>query len=129
MQKKSSPKVADRVTDNPDDNSYINCLSLPLCRIWIRVRARAIKEVKINFKNSFKDNLNCRLCTANVHESQEHLQICEGTAFERRGLRGLEVGDWRDVLLFWRRMNVKMVSVKNATVTQRVHQDGALSDT
>ena len=129
----NSSKVADRVTDNAEDNSYINCLSLPLCRVWIRFRARAIKGVKINFKNSFKDNLNCRLCTANVHETQEHLQMCEGTAYERRGLRGLEVGYWRDVLLFWRRMIVK-ISGKNmepvkkkATVTQ-VHQDEALSD-
>ena len=120
----NSPKVADRVTENEEDNTYINHLSLQWCRIWIRYRARAIKGVKINFKNSFRDYLRCRLCTANVNESQEHLEKCEGTAFERRGLRGLEVGHWRDVLLFWRRMTVKM-----ATVTQdRVHQDEILSD-
>ena len=120
----NSPKVADRVTDNEEDNTYIKHLSLPMCRIWIRYRARAIKGVKVNFKNSFRDYLRCRLCTANVNESQEHLEKCEGTAFERRGLRRLGVGYWRDVLLFWRRMKMKM-----ATVTQdRVHQDEILSD-
>ena len=96
----NSPKVADRVTENEEDNTYINHLSLQWCRIWIRYRARAIKGVKINFKNSFRDYLRCRLCTANVNESQEHLEKCEGTAFERRGLRRLGVGYWRNVLLF-----------------------------
>ena len=120
----NSPKVADRVTESEEDNKYLNVLSLPMSRIWIRVRARAIKGVKINFKNSFRGNLRCRLCTSNVNESQEHLEKCEGTAFERRGLRGLGAGYWRDLLLFWRRMRVKM-----ATVTQeRVHQDEILSD-
>ena len=86
----NSPKVADRVTDNEEDNTYIRHLSLPMCRIWIRYRARAIKGVKINFKSSFRDYLRCRLCTANVNESQEHLEKCEGTAFERRGVSHLK---------------------------------------
>ena len=111
--------MADRVTENEEDNKYLGKLTLPMSRIWIRYRARAIKGVKVNFKSSFREYLRCRLCTANKNESQEHLEKCEGTAFERRGLRGLEVGHWRDVLLFWRRMRVKM-----ATVTQeRVHQE------
>ena len=120
----NSPKVSDRITENEEDNKYLEQLTLPMSRIWIRYRARAIKGVKINFKSSFREYLRCRLCTANVNESQEHLEKCEGTAFERRGLRGLGAGDWRDVLLFWRRMKMKM-----ATVTQeRVHQDEILSD-
>ena len=128
-----SRKVADRVTENKEDNNYISKLTLPLCRIWFRFRARQIKGVKINFKSSH-NNLNCRLCTANVHETQEHLQMCEGTVFERRGLERLEVGYWMDVLSFWRRMTVKLVKmkmdkVKKATVVQdRAHQDEALSD-
>ena len=84
----NTPKVADRVTDNTEDNNYFKELTLPLGRIWFRFRARMIKGVKINFKSSHKNNLNCRLCTANVHETQEHLQMCEGTEFERRGLLG-----------------------------------------
>ena len=33
---KNSTKVSDRLTDNPQDNTYIHCLSLPQTRIWIR---------------------------------------------------------------------------------------------
>ena len=29
-------KVRDRLTENPEDNSYINTMSLPDTRIWIR---------------------------------------------------------------------------------------------
>ena len=37
-------KVSDRLTDNPEDNSYIKILSLPLARVWFRYRARAIES-------------------------------------------------------------------------------------
>ena len=130
----STPKVADRVTENREDNNYISKLDLPSCRIWFRLRARLIKGVKTNFKSSHKNNLNCRLCTANVHESQEHLQRCEGTVFERRGLGRLEVGDWKDTLIFWRRMTVKIGVMKldkvniAAVANEEAHQDEALSD-
>ena len=36
-------KVADRLTDNPEDNNYLNCLPLHKSRLWFRYRARAIK--------------------------------------------------------------------------------------
>ena len=42
--------------------------------------------------------------------SQEHLEICEGTEHERRGL---DMGTWRGLLDFWRRMMKKL----GATVT------------
>ena len=44
MQKKK--KVSDRLTENPEDNSYIHTLSLLETRIWIRYRGRAINGVK-----------------------------------------------------------------------------------
>ena len=34
--------------------------------------------------------------------------MCGGTEFERKGL---EVRNWRDRLLFWRRMTVKIAAV------------------
>ena len=34
--------------------------------------------------------------------------VCGGTEFERRGL---ELRNWRDRLLFWRRMTVKIAAV------------------
>jgi len=41
-------------------------------------------------------------------ETQEHLELCDGTAFERRGL---DLSDWRGKLEFWRRMTKKMATV------------------
>ena len=105
----NSVKVADRMTENKADNTYMYSLSLPETRIWFRYRARAIKGVKANFKRSHTD-LQCRFCNANVHETQEHLEMCEGTAYERRGLGDLGRGWWKDLLVFWRRMTVKLTA-------------------
>ena len=76
---KSSVKVKDRLSDDPEENSYINI-----------------------------NNMGCRLCSQDSDETQEHLQLCEGTKFERRGL---DLSDWRGLLDFWRRMKIKMAAV------------------
>ena len=104
-----SKKVRDRLTFNPEDNSYIKCLSLPQTRVWFRYRARAIPKVKGNHKQSHSD-LSCNLCTSMEEMNQEHLEKCEGTEHERRGL---DMGTWRGLLDFWRRMMKKL----GATVT------------
>ena len=62
----SKSKVSDRISDNPRDNSYILELSLPESRVWIRYRGRAISGVKCNFKNSHKNDLECRFCPRNT---------------------------------------------------------------
>ena len=100
-------KVRDRLSENSDENSYINQIPIPLSRVWIRYRARAIAGVKGNFRHSWED-LSCRHCNLGVDETQEHLETCGGTEFERRGL---EMEKWRDRLLFWRRMTVKIAAV------------------
>ena len=82
----SSEKVSDRLSDNPEDNSYINKMSLPKVRVWIRYRARATAGVKGNFRHSHVNNMGCRLSSQDSDETQEHLQLCEGTKFERKGL-------------------------------------------
>ena len=105
----NSKKVRDRLTFNPADNTYIKCLSLPLTRVWFRYRARAIPKVKGNYKQSHSD-LSCTLCSSNLEMNQEHLETCEGTEHERRGL---DMGTWRGLLDFWRRMIKKL----EATVT------------
>ena len=46
-------------------------------------------------------------------QTQEHLEICDGTKFERRGVRVSEV---MGRLIFWSRMTQKMTQ-KMATVT------------
>ena len=100
-------KVADRLTDNPEDNNYLNCLPLHKSRLWFRYRARAIKGVKYNCKSSYS-NLNCRFCDRQIIETQEHLETCEGNSFERRGLNNLADRDWKDTLKFWERMSIKL---------------------
>ena len=74
------------ISDDPEENSYINRMSLSRVRVWIRYRARAIAGVKGNFRHSHVNDMGCRLCSQDSDETQEHLQLCEGTKFERRGL-------------------------------------------
>ena len=156
----SKSKVSDRISDNPRDNSYILELSLPESRVWIRYRGRAISGVKCNFKNSHKNNLECRFCPRSQHksdlnesqefsdqnqidpdemeelfsvfqgttprkdeealsvkkypdETQEHLEVCEGTQNERRGIQ--DMSNWRNVLKFWRRMSTRLSRMSTKT--------------
>ena len=44
----SKKKVSDRLSDNPEENTYIHQLSLPESRVWICYRGRAIRGVKCN---------------------------------------------------------------------------------
>ena len=106
---KESSKVADRLTDNPEDNNYLNCLPLHRSRLWFRYRARAIKGVKYNCKNSYSD-LNCRFCDSQEIETQEHLESLEGNSFKRRWLNKL--ADWKDTLKFWEMMSIKLEKKK-----------------
>ena len=41
----SSKKVQNRMSDDPEDHSYLNKMPLHTARVWIRVRAYAIKGV------------------------------------------------------------------------------------
>ena len=61
--------------------------------------------VKGNFKHSYINIMGCRLCSRNHEETQEHLQQCEGKAFERWGI---DLSNWWGVLDFWRRMTKRM---------------------
>ena len=98
-------KVADRVSDNPSDNSYINRMGLAYSRTWIRYRARAIKGVKANCKRSWINDLNCRFCKDNILENQEHLEECAGLWFERRNLN---MDTAKGKIVFFRRAKEKL---------------------
>ena len=52
----NSKKVRDRLSDDPSHKEYLSFMSLPMSRIWIRYRARAIAGVKMNTKSSFKED-------------------------------------------------------------------------
>ena len=108
----ASKKVADRIELNPSERHYLQTLSLPNARVYIRYRARSLANVKLNAKRSWKENLTCRCCDSDVQESQEHLEVCRGTEFERRGL-GME--GFMGKVTFWRRMTVKMRQMATAT--------------
>ena len=63
-----SRKVGDRAEGDQNHNTYLSYMSLPNSRIWMRVRARSIKGVKVNNKRSFI-NLSCRFCDDDTEES------------------------------------------------------------
>ena len=100
----ASRKVGDRATEDPEDRTYLSYMTLPNSRIWMRVRARSIKGVKVNNKRSF-NNLSCRFCDEETEESQEHLEECSGCDYERRTLR---MTNWKGKVIFWRRMTAKI---------------------
>ena len=80
------------------------CLcTMPGCVLWIRVRAYAIKGVKMNQKGSHIADLNCRFCDTDVPETQEHLEICAGMEFERWRL---DLTEREGQLMFWRNYQV-----------------------
>ena len=100
-------------------------MSLPESRVWIRYRGRVIAGVKANFKNSHTNDLSCRFChneardepadaqdSSDVQnrpdESQEHLEMCSGMEFERRGLC---MSNRRDLVKFWTRATVKLAKI------------------
>ena len=100
----ASRKVGDRAMEDPEDRKYLNYMILPNSRIWMRVRARSIKGVKVNNKRSF-NNLACRFCDDETEESQEHLEECSGCDYERRSQK---MTTWRGKVIFWRRMTIKI---------------------
>ena len=78
----ASTKVGDRVSDDPKDNTYITYMTLPNSRLWMRVRARMIKGVKMNHKSFHINDLSCSFCQGSMEESQEHLEEdCPGCNF------------------------------------------------
>merc|ERR1712173_426422 len=72
----NTKKVADRLTDDPSVNSYLDTMGLIHCRLWFRYRARCIAGVKANAKRSYVD-LACRFCTTGSTENQEQEELCE----------------------------------------------------
>ena len=112
----SSVKVGHRLTEDPENWSYLNTMPLHTARMWSRIRCYAIKGVKMNQKGSHIADLNCRFCTTNVPETQEHLEFCAGMEFERWGL---DLAEREGQLMFWRRVTVKLSSLAVAAQPSR----------
>ena len=47
-------------------------------RMAFRIRTRMVSKIKMNFKNSFKENLKCENCDLSENETQEPLMVCLG---------------------------------------------------
>ena len=56
---KASNKMGDRVSDDPKDDTYMTYMTLNNSRLWMRVRARMMKGIKMNHKSSHLDDLSC----------------------------------------------------------------------
>ena len=100
-------KTKDRLFDNDANISYLNNLGIIHCRLWFRYRARGIAGVKANAKGSYAD-LSCRFCDSESTENQEHLEVCDGFRFERRGLK---MDSLLGRLKFWGRASTKLAAV------------------
>ena len=64
---------------------YMNMKSLEKVRMAFRIRSKMVKNIKLNYKNMFKDH-ECKQCQGGYQESQAHTMICNGWEEERRGL-------------------------------------------
>ena len=101
-----SSKVGDRASDDPKENSYMTYMTLNDCRLWMRVKARMMKAMKMNHKSSHRGDLSCSFCKGPLEESQEHLEEeCTGCDFERRTLK---MHTLRGRQIFLRRMQAKI---------------------
>ena len=101
----ASRKVGDRTSDNPKERSYLTYMTLANSRVWMRVRARLVKGVKVNHGRSHLNDLSCSFCKGPMEESQEHLEECLGCEYERRKI---SMRNWRGQLIFWRRMTARI---------------------
>ena len=70
----ASRKVGDRTSDNPKDRTYLKYMTLANSRVWMRVRARLVKGVKMKHRRSYLNDLSCRFRNEIVEETQEHLE-------------------------------------------------------
>ena len=73
---------------NPENNSYIKALSLPQARVWFRYRARAIANVKGNFRHSYAD-MSCTYAQAKRKWTKNIWRCARGRG--TRGGDGLEL--------------------------------------
>ena len=79
----ASRKVGDRTSVNPKNRTYLTYMTLANSRVWMRVRARLVKGVKVNHRRSHLNDLSCSFCKGPMEESQEHLEECPVGSFKK----------------------------------------------
>ena len=75
LQQRKAEKMASRkVGDRTSDKTYLSYMTLANSKVWMSVRARLTKGVKMNHKRSHLKDLSCSICKGLMEESQEHLE-------------------------------------------------------
>ena len=86
------------------EQDYMEEKAMDTARMAFRIRTKMVKNVKMNFKNMYKDNLKCEKCEMDEDESQEHLLECPGWREERGDL---EVTTTKGKVMFFTRIMKK----------------------
>ena len=75
-------KVEDRWEEDCKKRVYLSYMNLREDRVWIRYRSRMTAGVKANKSSMHRNDMKCRCCEGKEEETQEHLEVCEGTENE-----------------------------------------------
>ena len=67
-------------------SEYIKEKGIEKSRMAFRVRTTMVKTIKMNFKNSHRQNLVCGRCDMGENEAQCHAMTCRGWEQQRAGL-------------------------------------------
>ena len=68
------------------EQEYLKEKAMDTARMAFRIRTKMVKNIKMNFKNLYRNDLKCKECDMEEEESQEHMLECPGWREERGGL-------------------------------------------
>ena len=80
---------------------YIKEKGIEKSRMAFRVRTKMVKTIKMNFKNSHRQNLMCDRCDMGENETQCHAMTCRGWEQQRAGL---DMSRLNDIVVFFTRI-------------------------
>ena len=75
--------------------------SLDKVRMAFRIKTKMVKNIKMNYKNSHKNNLACEQCASGENETQCHALTCPGWQEQRAGL---DLSSLEDMVTFFSRV-------------------------
>ena len=96
-----------RNEDFRKEQEYMEEKGMGNARMAFRIRTKMVNKVKANFKNMYKDNLDCEYCDEKVIETQEHILECLGW---REELGTLDVTTMKDKVEFFYRVMKRKLS-------------------
>ena len=80
---------------------YMNETGIAKSRMAFRVGTKMAKTIKMNFKNSHRQNLKCDRCDMGENETQCHAMTCRGWGQQRAGL---DMSRLNDIVVFFTRI-------------------------